>query len=498
MARRKQRYVVLPNDNVFNSSMETESLSFFRAMHTRKAGQSLGVPAKAKSLDSEVGRVKVVDSVDLNDTTLVEMTEEQAIEFERHYPTLRAQRELFLRPLKAAPMAGMKQVRLTKANVGKSLRIICKDAKTGAAVTDADLVIILDRKRQRGIADIKTDGAGECVVNLPKSTKSVEAVYCSPLKGYWPAQSVDIDISAEDEATVFVNLIAIEADHKDCLHLMVTQKPSQGQGEGEGVKIAIIDGGTSPRADWNVELRLNTTDGETEDLVDDNGSGHGTHVAGIVARIAPKASLLLYRVFEAGAPTASEFAIAKAIRHAVDQGCDLINLSLGQVTEPISVSRETRRARAFGAVCIAAAGNDYGGEVNYPARSNIMVAVSALGVKGTWPEGAMTEVFVSDNPKPQEDVFFATFSNFGKEIDFIGPGVGIISSVSGNEFGVMDGTSMACPAVTGMFARILSGSPDLMKADRDQQRSDSIVKRAHAAAKKFGYGYEYEGSGFIR
>lgn len=116
MARRKQRYVVLPNDNVFNSSMETESLSFFRAMHTRKKGQSLGVSAKAKLLESEVGKVKVVDSVDLNDTTLVEMTEEQAIEFERHYPTLRAQRELFLRPLKAAPMAEMKQVRLKKVN----------------------------------------------------------------------------------------------------------------------------------------------------------------------------------------------------------------------------------------------------------------------------------------------------------------------------------------------------------------------------------------------
>lgn len=495
MKRRKERYVIIPNDNVFNSGMETESLTFFKAMHTRKSGSSLGSSPKTKILDSEVGKLKVIDSVNLNDTTLVEMSSRQAEEFERSYPTLRVQREVLLRPLKVTPMAQIKAIRMTKANAGASLQIRCKDASSGKPVVDAELVIVLDRKRQSGITDIRTDGNGEHTAILPKSAKTVDAVYCTPLSGYWPVQATDIKISNDKETVVEMDLIPIVEPHDDCLTAMLAKKPASG--DGEGVKIAIIDAGTTPRAEWNVMLGMNTTDSEPEDQFHDNGSGHGTHVAGVIAKIAPKASLYLYRVFEKDAASAGEFAIAKAIRHAVDEGCDLINLSLGQTTEPISISRETRRARALGAVCIAAAGNDYGGEVNYPARSNIMVAVSALGIKGTWPKGAMTEIFVAADPAPQNDVFFATFSNFGKEIDFIGPGVGIISSVSDNEFGVMDGTSMACPAITGMFARLLSATPALLNADRDQQRSDNIVKGGHKSAEKFGFGNEYEGSGFI-
>lgn len=495
MKQRKERYVVIPNDNVFNSGMETESLTFFKAMHTRKKGSSLGSAPKAKVLDSEVGKLKVIDSVNLNDTILVEMSSQQAVDFERSYPTLRVQREVLLRPLKVTPMAAMKAVRVTKSNAGAALQIRCKDASNGQPVVDAELVIVLDRKRQRGITDIRTDGNGEHTVTLPKSAKTIDAVYCTPLSEYWPVQAVDIMTSNDKETIVELDLIPIELPHSDCLTALLAKKPASG--DGKGVKVAIIDAGTTPRPEWNVVLGMNTTDTEPEGSFHDNGSGHGTHVAGIIARIAPKASLYLYRVFEEGAASAGEFAISKAIRHAVDEGCDLINLSLGQTTEPISISRETRRARAFGAVCIAAAGNDYGGEVNYPARSNIMVAVSALGIKDTWPEGAMTEIFVAADPAPQNNVFFATFSNFGKEIDFIGPGVGIISSVSDNEFGVMDGTSMACPAITGMFARLLSDTPELLNADKDQQRSDNIVKRGHKSAEKFGFGNEYEGSGFI-
>jgi len=62
---------------------------------------------------------------------------------------------------------------------------------------------------------------------------------------------------------------------------------------------------------------------------------------------------------------------------------------------------------------------------------------------------------------------------------------------------VMDGTSMACPAVTGLIARFLSRQQDLLKAERNQQRSDDILKAATAAASPIGFGIDYEGTGII-
>ena len=163
----------------------------------------------------------------------------------------------------------------------------------------------------------------------------------------------------------------------------------------------------------------------------------------------------------------------------------------------MAISRETRRARAFGVVCVAAAGNDYMSPVSYPARSAVMLAVSAGGVLDSWPQGAMNGAYVATKPKPVGASFFATFSNIGPEVDFIGLGVGIISWVNDVERGVMDGTSMACPVVTGLVARLLSRDPVLLAANRDQQRSDDIIKKAYAHAHPIGFGNIYEGSGLI-
>lgn len=61
----------------------------------------------------------------------------------------------------------------------------------------------------------------------------------------------------------------------------------------------------------------------------------------------------------------------------------------------------------------------------------------------------------------------------------------------------MDGTSMACPAVAGLIARLLSATPELLSAERNQQRSDDIIKMANSHAVPIGFGPEYEGAGLI-
>jgi subtilisin len=90
--------------------------------------------------------------------------------------------------------------------------------------------------------------------------------------------------------------------------------------------------------------------------------------------------------------------------------------------------------------------------------------------------------------------FVADFSNVGPEIDLIGPGVGIVSTVPGG-YAPMSGTSMACPAVTGAAAVLLSNRRDLLSLSRDQGRSDALAQALFEAARPLGFDLDFEGHG---
>jgi subtilisin family serine protease len=90
--------------------------------------------------------------------------------------------------------------------------------------------------------------------------------------------------------------------------------------------------------------------------------------------------------------------------------------------------------------------------------------------------------------------FIAAFSNVGPQVDLTGPGVGIVSTVPGG-YAALDGTSMACPAVTGLAAKLLSVRGDILNMSRDQARSDAIAQLLLQAARPLGFGPTYEGHG---
>jgi subtilisin len=271
------------------------------------------------------------------------------------------------------------------------------------------------------------------------------------------------------------------------------------------VTVAVVDGGATHAA-LEVAGGADLTLGAPRDDWRDNGIGHGTHVAGIIAAqpgrgvpagLAPGVRLLVYRVFAKGATATGSFAVAAAIRRAVDDGADLVNLSLTLDERDISLAeRQIKRARALGVVCIAAAGNT-GDAVKYPARLSSALGVSAIGMRSGWPNGAdPLEVASSPKAKGNTKLGVAAFSCHGPEIDFTAPGVGVVSLLP-RAFGALSGTSMAAPAVTGLVARHLARAPALLGAARDQARSDEIVKLAARVATSVGLPADYQGHGIL-
>ena len=110
---------------------------------------------------------------------------------------------------------------------------------------------------------------------------------------------------------------------------------------GKGITVAVIDSGSGPNPDLNQNLiagRAIVRGRITESSTDVDPVGHGTHVAGIIAGqrdneigisgIAPDAKILPIRILDSRGD-GSEVDLAQAIRFAVDQGAQVINLSLG-------------------------------------------------------------------------------------------------------------------------------------------------------------------------
>jgi len=236
---------------------------------------------------------------------------------------------------------------------------------------------------------------------------------------------------------------------------------------------------------------------------------HGTHVAGILAArdpggrcpdgIAPEAKIRSYRVFGGGAGTTiATIGVINSILTAVDDGCDIINLSLGgrQLRED-GVRDAINEAWDSGVVCIAAAGNDGHRPVAFPAAHPNCFGISALGRETLISAGDADARFVGPPRSAVDpDVFLATFSNIGPQIDFAGPGVAIVSTLPNNGIGAASGTSMAAPAVAGATAVALSRNSNILNGNRDKDRAAAIFAMLVGRAKPFGFGsFDCEGYG---
>ena len=159
--------------------------------------------------------------------------------------------------------------------------------------------------------------------------------------------------------------------------------------DGTGIKVAVIDTGV----DFNhPDLFGWGPDGKVvggynfirEDELPLDTNGHGTQVAGVIAAdgqaigVAPKAKILAYKVSEDGEGVSSEL-IIRAIEKAIEDGADIINISLGVNKTNAKIDRAVSIALEEGIFVVTAAGNDGPGlkTIGSPGRNFGSVTVGA-------------------------------------------------------------------------------------------------------------------------
>ncbi|MBX7233284.1 MAG: S8 family serine peptidase [Caldilineales bacterium] len=228
-------------------------------------------------------------------------------------------------------------------------------------------------------------------------------------------------------------------------------------GFGAGVVVAVVDTGIamthtefiSPTnrilPGWNF-----VADPENNNVQDDNG--HGTHVAGIalaaidngagIAGMAGAASILPVKVLNS-VNTGYWSDITAGITWAVDQGADVINLSISGPVDNPDLLPALQYAVAHDVLVVAAMGNTGSPTPVYPAYYNETFAV-----------GATTSA----------DVRWS-LSNYGSHMDVVAPGATVYSTLwtpaDPNTYGNKNGTSMAVPHVAGLAALVRAARPDL-------------------------------------
>lgn len=441
------------------------------------------------------GELRVLDSIAPNGPKLVSLPPARVPELRRHHPGTRIVPEVFYRTARA-PRPAVKEAavsqRLRAAAGGVVLTVVLHS--NGQPLPEVDVIAFTDYAAGRG-ATGRTNRRGQVRLRLPASARTVERLYLFPQAAAWPRLIKNFNLVAGTVAVRDIDLAF--ADSRAACY------PRSAAGDGRGVTVGLIDTGVGPHSALAVDGGANTVYGEREaDWMD--ADGHGTHVAGLLAArgpalrgIAPGVRLRAYRVFGAGSDAASNFAIAKAIDRAVADGCDLLNLSLGGGPDDPLTDEAIKDARARGVLCVIAAGND-GGPVAWPGRHALALAVAAIGVRGRWPRDATQAEEVA---RPfgrrfgDERCFVARFSNRGRDIDLAAPGVGLISTLPNDRYGVMDGTSMACPVATGAIARRLARRPAVLALPRQSARADEIERLARTSTLDLLLARDLQGDG---
>ena len=453
----------------------------------------------------------VVASVAENGVQLVSTTPEMASAYRFDQPGARVVPEVFYKPAQFFPRPRKKaaNARLASTVPRRTLEVEVVRMDDKKPVSGVRVTGFTDFENRVG-HEAFTKSTGKVTLSNSGGEQTYERLYVRhELPGLWS----HLLWRHSTQGQVRVELRLLDLTEQDSLQFFHTPGDPK---TGQGVKVGVVDTGIAlNHPDLVVAGGLGCVPGEPNDDWGPLGGIHGTHVAGIIAGrgeaptgvrgIAPGVELFSYRVFGQSTSSGSNFAVVQAIERGVADGCDLLNLSLafdpdentGLVSVDVPVQEAIRKADSKGVLVIVAAGNDGRKAVSYPAQDPLAVAVSAVGRKGLFPADSSAQEAVMEPYGTDPKAFVAAFSNVGTEISVAGAGVAVVSAIPGGH-APMDGTSMACPAVAGVVARLLAQNHDVLNMPRDAARSRAIKKLLFDHARTLGFKIDLEGKGLPR
>ena len=240
------------------------------------------------------------------------------------------------------------------------------------------------------------------------------------------------------------------------------------------VTIAVIDSGVDLQ---HPDLQPNLVPGYNaikpgQPPQDDNG--HGTHAAGIAAAAGdngkgvtgacPHCKLMPVKALDAQG-SGTGFDVAMGLVWAVDNGAQIVNMSLGGEVSDETLERAVKYALSRNVVVVVAAGNESTDTPMYPAAIPGVISVGSVDMQRQ----------------------LSSFSNFGSWVSVVAPGSQILSTMPvsssymtenegfQSEYDLMDGTSMASPMVAGIVGLIKSRHPNLTPAQVKQRLEGTAI-----------------------
>jgi subtilisin family serine protease len=225
----------------------------------------------------------------------------------------------------------------------------------------------------------------------------------------------------------------------------VTREWALGDGDGKGVRVCILDSGVELGHEDVGEVAEAVAvsvddDGQPQVEPDEEGDlcGHGTACAGIIRALAPEASLHSVRVLGAGFTGTGQVLLA-GLRWAIEQGYDLVNMSLSTTKRQFAeLLHELADQAYFRRTVVVASAHNMPVE-SYPWRFSSVISVGS-----------------HEEPDP-----LAYFYNPEPPVEFFARGVGVDVAWLGGSRVRATGNSFATPHMTAICARILGKHPEL-------------------------------------
>lgn len=251
-------------------------------------------------------------------------------------------------------------------------------------------------------------------------------------------------------------------DLKDVIWTNTAEIPNNGIDDDGNGYIDDIHGINTLVRDSEGKATVNITDTHS----------HGTHVSGTIAAkqnngigiagIASNVKIMAIRTVPNDGDE-TDIDVAEAFVYAARNGAKLINCSFGKSSnEGKKLIPDTLKfiAEKYGVLVIAAAGNDSSDIDKNPTYPASFDNENLLIIASTSNNGSLSY-----------------FSNYGKVgVDVSAPGSNIYSTVPGNKYELMSGTSMATPTTVGVAAEILSHYPQLTYKQLKDVLIQSVTK----------------------